>query len=179
MSSSSDNTVFDFGSSTPSYVDGETSFERYLDYVLGLSFLITAGLAFSRMRSNTSASTTATETTVVTAFYSLIFATSVCRSLYFLVPASVWQPSYTPSALYAFDSKEPWIRYTLAECTVSAGSLCLFSIFILILVYWSDILQKYCEYVLRHRSGASVLRVSNTSANLISQTIPAVDAMFP
>jgi len=36
-----------------------------------------------------------------------------------------------------------WVGAALSELTVTAGSLTLFSIFILILVYWADILKKY------------------------------------
>jgi hypothetical protein len=137
---------------TPAYVDPsvpvETGLEVYSDYALGLAFLVTAAVAFQRMRANRSsnagsAAAGGAETTVVTAFYSLIFASAGLRSIYFLIPATVWQPSYTPSALYAWDDHSPWVRYTLSELTVTAGSLTLFSIFILILVYWADILKKY------------------------------------
>jgi len=132
----------------PSYVDPnsqpETLFEEYSDYLLGFLFLLTAAVAAKRMSSNRQHNTTGAETTVVTAFYSLILATAVLRSLYFLIPASMWQPSYTPVAVYAWDKENPsWVGYTLAELTVTAGSLTLFSIFILILVYWADILKKY------------------------------------
>jgi hypothetical protein len=84
------------------------------------------------------------ETAVVTAFYSLILVTSGLRSLWFLIPSKVYQPSYTPLAVFAFDRSHPyWIGAALSELLVTAGSLCLFSIFILILVYWADILKKY------------------------------------
>jgi hypothetical protein len=44
----------------------------------------------------------------------------------------------------AFDSANPdWLMQFLEILLVGAGSLCLFSIFILILVYWADILKKY------------------------------------
>merc|ERR1712232_1399971 len=84
------------------------------------------------------------ETTVVTAFYSLILLTSSLRCIWFLIPNSVWQPSYTPTAVMAFDEKYPaWVGSFLSKMLLSAGSLALFSIFILILVYWADILKKY------------------------------------
>ena len=134
----------------PAYVDPsshtepETVFETYSDYILGFVFFLTAAVAAKRMSANRQHNTTGAETTVVTAFYSLILATAVLRCIYFLVPASIWQPSYTPVAVYAWDKDHPsWVGYTLAELTVTAGSLTLFSIFILILVYWADILKKY------------------------------------
>ena len=87
------------------------------------------------------------ETTVVTAFYSLILMTSTLRTIWFLIPSSVMEPSYTPSAVMAFqdfqDQRWLWFNAFIAEVLLSVGSLCLFSIFILILVYWADILKKY------------------------------------
>jgi hypothetical protein len=84
------------------------------------------------------------ETTVVTAFYSLILLTSALRAIWFLIPKSSLEPSYVPSATMAFAAPNSgWIGTFLSEMLVSVGSLCLFSIFILILVYWADILKKY------------------------------------
>ena len=84
------------------------------------------------------------ETTVVTAFYSLILLTSSLRTIWFVVPGTVWSADYTPHAVMAFDPSHPdWVMQFLELLLVSAGSLCLFSIFILILVYWADILKKY------------------------------------
>lgn len=123
---------------------GETFFETSFDIVLGVAFLITAYVAFRRMSISQRQPQGGAETTVVTAFYSLIFATSILRALWFLIPSRVWQPSYTPIAVYAWDQEHPaWIGAGLSELTVTAGSLTLFSIFILILVYWADILKKY------------------------------------
>lgn len=120
-----------------------TPFEGYSDLLLGLAFLATALIAAKRM-SGSRQQQGGAETTVVTAFYSLILLTSVLRSAWFLVPSSVWQPSYTPVAVYAWDEEHPsWIGASMSEATVTAGSLALFSIFILILVYWADILKKY------------------------------------
>jgi hypothetical protein len=82
------------------------------------------------------------ETTVVTAFYSLILMTSALRAVWFLIPSEAFTPSYTPKAVMAFQDPT-WVGSFLSETLLSAGSLCLFSIFILILVYWADILKKY------------------------------------
>jgi hypothetical protein len=115
-----------------------TSFERMSDLLLGLAFLATALVSAKRMSSG---GTGGGETTVVTAFYSLILLTSSLRATWFLIPNSVWQPTYTPLAVTAFDDK--WVGVFLSEVLLTAGSLALFSIFILILVYWADILKKY------------------------------------
>jgi len=82
------------------------------------------------------------ETTVVTAFYSLILLTSALRAIWFLIPKAYIEPSYTPSATMAFQTPG-WVGVFLSEILVMTGSVCLFSIFILILVYWADILKKY------------------------------------
>lgn len=122
---------------------GVTSKEEMMDLVFGIAFLITAIFAARRM-SWTRQQGRAAETTVVTAFYSLILLTSVFRSIWFLIPETVWTPSYTPVAIFAWDEEHPaWVGAFLSEFVLTAGSLSLFSIFILILVYWADILKKY------------------------------------
>lgn len=120
----------------------ETGFEYTSDLVLGIIFLLTTIVAAKRISSSQSQG--GTETTVVTAFYSLIFTTAAMRALWFLIPNSIMQPSYTPSAVMAFSKDYPsWFGAFLSELVLTIGSLCLFSIFILILVYWADILKKY------------------------------------
>lgn len=121
-----------------------TPLEQSMDIVLGIAFLITALVAARRMSTTlqaspaSAASSPGAEAAVVTAFYSLILLTSVLRALWFLVPAQWWQPSYTPAAVYAWDSTQPsWIGTAISEIIVTGGSLSLFSIFILILVYWA------------------------------------------
>lgn len=133
----SDTTVTPYvDTSTP-----ETLLEKNVNFAFGIAFLVIVVVSALRMR-NTPPVAAAAETTVVTAFYSLICATATIRAVYFLIPSTVWQPAYTPTALEAHEDAG-WFSYMLAECTVTLGSLTLFSIFILILVYWADILQKY------------------------------------
>lgn len=117
-----------------------TNFERLSDVLLGLAFLVISLISAKRM--SWSRDVGGSETTVVTAFYSLILLTASLRAIWFLVPNSVWQPTYTPLATIAFQS-EAWIGTFLSEVLLTAGSMALFSIFILILVYWADILKKY------------------------------------
>lgn len=120
----------------------ETGFEFYSDALLAAAFLTTAIMAAKRMTS--SRSHEGAETTVVTAFYSLIFLTASLRTVWFVIPGTVWSPYYTPHAVMAFDAEHPyWVMEFLGILLLGAGSLCLFSIFILILVYWADILKKY------------------------------------
>jgi hypothetical protein len=119
-----------------------TTFERGLDLVFCVAFLITAIFAAKRM--SWTRQQVGAETTVVTAFYALILVTSVFRAIWFLIPATVWTPQYTPVAILAWDKDHPaWLGAFLSEFVLTAGSLALFSIFILILVYWADILKKY------------------------------------
>lgn len=121
---------------------GVTSSERIMDLVFGIAFLFTAIFAAKKMSWNHQQA--GAETTVVTAFYFLILLTSVFRSVWFLIPKTVWVPSYTPVAIFAFDEDHPaWMGAFLSEFVLTAGSLSLLSIFILILVYWADVLKKY------------------------------------
>lgn len=136
---------------------GETTYEQYFDLLIGAAFLSIAIVAAKRTSSRPNGG--GAETTVVTAFYMLILVTSVLRALWFLVPATVWQPSYTPVAVFAWQQPQSeettsssnnnhrlfpvWLTVACSELVVTAGSLTLFAIFILILVYWADILKKY------------------------------------
>ena len=98
----------------------------------------------SLQRMNFSKEQGGSETTVVTAFYTLILLTAFLRSIWFLVPNSILKPNYTPSSVMAFSDEYPhWFGAFMSEVILSCGSLSLFSIFILILVYWADILKKY------------------------------------
>lgn len=81
-------------------IRGETNLEYTSDAILGLAFLIVAFVAAKRMLWSNSQS--GTDTSVVTAFYSLILCTSVIRSIWFLIPNSVMEPSYIPNAVMAF-----------------------------------------------------------------------------
>lgn len=130
--------------SIPSYVEdkGATAFETVVDGALGIAFLVTAAIAAKRM--TWSRQQGGAEMTVVTAFHSLILLTSTLRAMFFLIPSSIWQPSYTPVAVMAFDpSHRSWVGAVLSEVLLTAGSLSLFSIFILILVFWTDVVKKY------------------------------------
>lgn len=120
----------------------ETTFEFYSDAILATAFMATAFVAAKRMSS--SRQNHGAETTVVTAFYSLILLTASLRSIWFVIPGTVWSPYYTPHAVMAFDAEHPyWALQFVGILLLGLGSLCLFSIFILILVYWADILKKY------------------------------------
>jgi hypothetical protein len=62
----------------------------------------------------------------------------------------------------AFDTDHPsWVGGFISEILLSFGSLCLFSIFVLILVYWADILKKY------FRPGARRSRPMTTFFNIV------------
>jgi len=123
-------------------VGDETKLEYISDAILGVAFLIVAMVAAQRMA--WSKYQDGEDTSVVTAFYSLILCTSSVRSIWFLIPNSALMPTYVPHALLAF-SDSTWVGVFLSEIILSLGSLGLFSIFILILVYWADILKKYFE----------------------------------
>ena len=134
----------------------EDSFEKGFDLVFGVSFLIIALVAATRL-SKTRAQQhqqqivdgrrqqDVTSMTLITAFYDLILMVSLCRTIWFLLPDTVWRiPSYTPVAIMAWDKDHfEWLGVFASECIVSMGSLALLSIFILILVYWADVLSKY------------------------------------
>jgi len=123
-------------------ISTETTFEWFSDAILGLTFSLIALKSAQRMLYSTRQG--GSETTVVTAFYSLILLTSSLRFVWFAVARLIWRPNYTPRAIRAFDGNSSgWVSCFISQMLLTAGSLALFSIFILILVYWADILKKY------------------------------------
>ena len=88
---------------------------------------------------------------VVTILHVLILLTSVLRALlWFGIPEWIWRHHLSQSnktssdaVVYAFRAQYPGLGKFMSQVLVTAGSLALFSIFILILVYWADILKKY------------------------------------
>jgi hypothetical protein len=118
----------------------ETSSQYYNDILLAAAFFVTTCIALKRMI--WSYTQGGVETTVVTAFYSLILVTALARFVWFVIPSYLLEPTYIPGPVLAFSSS-PWLGTLVSEFLLSLGSLSLFSIFILILVYWSDILKKY------------------------------------
>lgn len=53
----------------------------------------------------------------------------------------VLQESYAPTAEYAFEG-DSWLGTYISEVLSFLGSLTLFSIFILITIFWADLLKK-------------------------------------
>ena len=72
-------------------------------------------------------------------------STSALRGIWFVVPGTVWSMYYTLHAVMAFDPNDEsrWVLQFVEVLLEGLGSLSLLSIFILILVYWTDILKKY------------------------------------
>lgn len=136
----------DVATSTDSVVVDDESFSERLNHIcLGVAFVITAILAARRMKNNVTNAVAGSgaETTVVTAFYSLILWTSVLRAVWFLL-FEFGMATYTPIAVYAWTTPySEWLSAILSQVILTAGSTLLFAIFILILVYWADILKKY------------------------------------
>ncbi|CAM9444562.1 unnamed protein product, partial [Ascophyllum nodosum] len=113
----------------------ETSAELQQDIMLGIIFLILA--VFSLKRLLVSATQSGTEA-VITTFYSLILLTSLFRAVWFLIPKAVVEPTYTPTAQYAFRGE--WLGTFWMDVLLFLGSMSLFSIFILMAIFWADLL---------------------------------------
>jgi len=129
----------------------ETPGEIKESVVLGIAFSVVLLVAAQRMY--WSYSYEGAETTVTTHFYSLILITSTLRAVWFLLPDNILKVSFTPSAVMAF-SHDLWVSTFFHDLIKSLGSISLFSIFILILVFWSSILKKFFEPDARRRRDA-------------------------
>mmetsp|Transcript_20461 Transcript_20461/g.34253 ORF Transcript_20461/g.34253 Transcript_20461/m.34253 type:complete len:407 (+) Transcript_20461:112-1332(+) len=112
--------------------------EKRQDIVLGMAFLLIT--IFSSLRILRSFSFSGGRQ-VITTFNFLIFASSALRSIWFLIPNDLLEPSYAPTPLKAFVS--PGWQGTLAsELILQLGSIGLYGIFILIACYWVNMLRK-------------------------------------
>ena len=108
------------GLTTTSRSINETSTEYYNDVTLAIAFFLTTLVAAKRM--HWSYSQGGVETTVVTAFYSLILITSLSRTLWFTIPSYVLEPSYAPGPIMAF-GKTPWVGTFVSEVSIVSPSV--------------------------------------------------------
>lgn len=63
------------------------------------------------------------------------------RAIWFLIPSSVLEESYSPAAVVAWKSKG-WVGTFISELLIAVGSLSLYSVFILVTCYWSTMMRK-------------------------------------
>ena len=119
-------------------ISRESGKEYAQDIIFGIAFLSVAVLAGWRMTIYFDPNGGGK---VITAFYALIFSTSCFRSIWFLIPKSTLEGSYTPLPLIAFVSRG-WKGFLFSEIIVDLGSLSLYAVFILIVCYWSHMLRK-------------------------------------
>lgn len=78
---------------------------------------------------------------VIATFNFLIFFTSFSRAIWFLIPNSVLEVTYTPTPQVAF-STDNWLGTLISELLLITGSLSLYGIFILVACYWVHLLNK-------------------------------------
>ena len=94
----------------------ESSTQYYNDVALALAFSCTTLIAGKRMHWSYSQGGP-TETTVVTAFYSLILTTALARAVWFAIPSEFLEPEYTPGTnqqpVTAFEG--PWMGTFVSE----------------------------------------------------------------
>jgi hypothetical protein len=116
----------------------ETRQEYRQDIILAVAYLIIAVLAGFKVQQHQFQVEGGGK--VLTAFYGLIFATAFVRSVWFFIPSSVLEPSYAPTPVVAYNG--PWIGVFISEVLVVLGSLGLYSIFVLIVTFWSSIVRR-------------------------------------
>jgi hypothetical protein len=113
----------------------ETAYEFRQDLVLGVCFAILAVGALQRVLCQSREAEP-----VIFTFYCLILFTSLVRSAWLLVPSDVLEPSYAPQSVWAFS--EDWLGTFISEVLCTAGSISMFAIFILMIIYWANLLKK-------------------------------------
>lgn len=78
---------------------------------------------------------------IVTLFYLLISMTSISRTIWFFVPSDFLEGGYVPVGVIKFHSSYGF-GYFISEICRIFGSLCLYTVFILLICYWSYTLQQ-------------------------------------
>ncbi|RQM24441.1 hypothetical protein B5M09_002600 [Aphanomyces astaci] len=78
-----------------------------------------------------------------TGFYLLMSLASLVRGAWFSTPFSIHVSGYVPQRLHIFD--DGWTMLFLSEVAEMFGTFFLYSIFILMVVFWADILRRAFE----------------------------------
>ena len=86
-----------------------------------------------------------------TTFYAIIFVTSVLRTLWLALPLPV-DLTRSPAPVMAFDSHTPWFGTFASEVLDGLGSVSLYAVFLMLIVFWSDLLRQVYENNPRHRN---------------------------
>lgn len=120
----------------------ETAFEFDYSVSLGVLFAIVAAFAFIRTISPFCENTFTSPGKVIITFYFLIFLSALLRAIWFFIPITSLQGSYPPPLISAFSSDTFWTGYSICLLIDSFGSICVFSVFMLISSYWQDTLRK-------------------------------------
>ena len=116
----------------------ETAFEFDYSVSLGVLFAIVAAFAFIRTISPFCENTFTSPGKVIITFYFLIFLSALLRAIWFFIPITSLQGSYPPPLICAFSSDTFWTGYSICLLIDSLGSICVFSVFMLISSYWQD-----------------------------------------
>uniref|UniRef100_A0A7R9UE37 Uncharacterized protein n=1 Tax=Pinguiococcus pyrenoidosus TaxID=172671 RepID=A0A7R9UE37_9STRA len=134
----------------------ETPSEFRNDLALGLGFLILS--FFGLQKFVRSFCFVRRDLAVVTYFYMFYATCAVSRAIWFLVPSDALEPSYAPRPVHAFSGD--WIGTLFSELLLSAGSMALFALFILLIVMWADLLQRlYNETMNREKPMNSFISI--------------------
>lgn len=105
---------------------------------LGLVFVAVAGLATVRLREQKGGGDPS-----VVLLYCLILCTGLLRAAWLLAPKVWLEQSCSPLVVYAFEGH--WIQQLLSEMLMTLGSVSIFSIFILFMMFWNDLVKKIFE----------------------------------
>ncbi|KAG5189901.1 hypothetical protein JKP88DRAFT_267140 [Tribonema minus] len=116
----------------------ESARQFWQDVSLGIAFVPLVLASARRIQSQSSSG--AGSENVITTLYCLILFTAVVRAVWLLIPSDVLNSSYAPRDVYAFHGE--WLGAFISEVLLTAGSISLFSIFILFAIYWSNLVKK-------------------------------------
>mmetsp|Transcript_22132 Transcript_22132/g.41175 ORF Transcript_22132/g.41175 Transcript_22132/m.41175 type:complete len:384 (-) Transcript_22132:173-1324(-) len=81
---------------------------------------------------------------VVTLFYVLIFTTSFVRCIWFGIPSIYMEGNYLPKGTVAFKGSH-WKGVFVSEVLLAIGTISLYAVFILLISFWANMLNKVEE----------------------------------
>ncbi|KAF0695520.1 Aste57867_13662 [Aphanomyces stellatus] len=110
---------------------------KEIDTMLAVGYAIATLVALWALCSHLSGTTRDGATT---GFYVLLCLASLVRGVWFSTPYGVHVSGYVPQHLHIFE--DGWGMLFLSEVAEMLGTLLLYSIFILMVVFWSDILHR-------------------------------------
>ncbi|KDO33443.1 hypothetical protein SPRG_02250 [Saprolegnia parasitica CBS 223.65] len=143
---------------------------KQFDTFLAVGYAIATLLAFWVLCCHMSGSARDPGTT---GFFTLMSLAALVRSVWYATPYSVHVSGYVPQRVYIFD--DGWYMLFISEIAEMAGTYILYAVFILMVVFWADILHGAFD---RQDAPTYPMRVFATLCFLLGIAVSTGFALF-